>query len=65
MVFGIGYDDDIKKAKQILTDIVENDERILKDPAPVVAASIWFAAACASSRRTVHVPGVSRWRYPA
>lgn len=39
MVFAIGYDDDIKKAKQILQDIVTNDERILQDPAPVVAVS--------------------------
>ena len=39
MVFGIGYDDDLRKAKAILTEIIENDERILKDPAPVVAVS--------------------------
>ncbi|MCP4704536.1 MAG: mechanosensitive ion channel [candidate division Zixibacteria bacterium] len=39
MVFGIGYDDDIKKAKQLLEKIVSEDERILKDPAPVVAVS--------------------------
>ena len=37
MVFGIGYDDDIKKAKDILMRILEEDERILKDPAPLVA----------------------------
>jgi len=37
MVFGISYDDDIRKAKQILEDIVNSDERVLKDPAPVVA----------------------------
>lgn len=37
MVFGIGYEDDLKKAKQIIIDILENDERILKDPAPLVA----------------------------
>ncbi|MBN7798470.1 mechanosensitive ion channel family protein [Parahaliea mediterranea] len=37
MVFGISYDDDIRKAKQILEDIVNNDERVLKEPAPVVA----------------------------
>ncbi len=37
MTFGIGYDDDLKKAKQILQNLVENDERILKDPAPTVA----------------------------
>lgn len=36
MAFGISYDDDIKKAKSILKDIVEADERILKDPAPVI-----------------------------
>lgn len=37
MVFGIGYDDDIKKAKEILTKIVEGNDKVLKDPAPVVA----------------------------
>lgn len=39
MVFGIGYDDDIKKAKEIMSDIMDKDERILKDPAPLVAVS--------------------------
>ena len=39
MVFGIGYDDDLLKAKQVLLSILEADERILKDPAPVVAVS--------------------------
>ena len=39
MVFGIGYDDDIRKAKQVLEQILASDERILKDPAPVVAVS--------------------------
>jgi small conductance mechanosensitive channel len=39
LVFGIGYDDDIKKAKDLLHDIVSNDERILKDPATVIAVS--------------------------
>jgi small conductance mechanosensitive channel len=37
LVFGIGYGDDIKKAKEVLTSLVTADERILKDPAPVVA----------------------------
>ena len=36
LVFGIGYDDDIKKAKQLLTDILAEDSRILKDPAPII-----------------------------
>ncbi len=39
MVFGIGYDDDIRKVKAILEALVAEDERILKDPAPVVALS--------------------------
>ncbi|MFV2004394.1 MAG: mechanosensitive ion channel family protein [Gammaproteobacteria bacterium] len=37
MVFGIGYDDDIKKAKDILSRILDEDERVLKDPEPLVA----------------------------
>lgn len=36
MVFSIGYDDDLLKAKQILTDIVTGHELVLKDPAPVI-----------------------------
>jgi len=39
LVFGIGYGDDIKKAKQTLEQILKGDERILKDPAPTVAVS--------------------------
>jgi len=31
LVFGIGYDDDIVKAKALLKSIIESDERILKD----------------------------------
>lgn len=37
MVFGIGYDDDIKKAKEILQRLVAEDERILPEPEPVIA----------------------------
>jgi len=37
MVFGIGYDDDIKLAKEILQRLVNEDERILPEPAPVIA----------------------------
>ncbi|MHC4732632.1 MAG: mechanosensitive ion channel family protein, partial [Planctomycetota bacterium] len=37
MVFGIGYGDDIKKAKNLLVKILEEHPAILKDPAPVVA----------------------------
>ena len=37
LVFGIGYDDDIAKAKQTLEGIMQQDERILSDPAPGIA----------------------------
>ena len=37
LVFGIGYDDSIKKAKDILEKIIAEDKRILQDPAPVIA----------------------------
>ncbi len=39
MVFGIGYEDDIDKAKQIIAETIAEDERILKSPAPLVAIS--------------------------
>jgi small conductance mechanosensitive channel len=37
MVFGISYEDDIKKAKKIINDIILTDTRILEDPEPVIA----------------------------
>ena len=37
MVFSVSYRDDLRKAKQLLEEIVAADERVLKDPAPVVA----------------------------
>ncbi|MBN1363026.1 MAG: mechanosensitive ion channel [Sedimentisphaerales bacterium] len=39
MVFGISYEDDLKKAKQVIETVLAADERILADPAPVVAVS--------------------------
>lgn len=39
MVFGIGYDDDLKKAKTILQEMIEADPRVLKEPAVQVAVS--------------------------
>lgn len=38
-VFGIGYGDDIKKTKEILQRIADNDSRVLKDPAPTIVLS--------------------------
>ena len=37
IVVGISYGSDIKKAKDIALDLLAKDERVLKDPAPVVA----------------------------
>lgn len=39
LVFGIGYGDDIKLAKETLSEIIAADERVLKDPAPTIAVS--------------------------
>jgi small conductance mechanosensitive channel len=39
LVFGIGYDDDIEAAQQVLEEVVAAHELILKDPAPVVRVS--------------------------
>ena len=38
-VFGIGYEDDIPHAKQVLIDLVDAEERALRDPAPLVVVS--------------------------
>ncbi len=39
MVFGIGYNDDIDKAKSVIQSVLESDSRILKDPAPQIVVS--------------------------
>lgn len=36
LVFGVGYGDDIQQVKQLLTEILAEDQRILKDPAPTI-----------------------------
>ncbi|WP_455219923.1 mechanosensitive ion channel family protein [Kaarinaea lacus] len=36
LLFGIGYEDDFKKARELVWEVINNDERILKDPVPVV-----------------------------
>jgi len=39
MAFGIGYGDDIDKARGVIDGLITKDARILKDPAPFVAVS--------------------------
>jgi len=39
LVIGIGYDDEIQTAKNLLEQIVKSEARILKDPAPTIMVS--------------------------
>ncbi|MDB2499309.1 mechanosensitive ion channel [bacterium] len=39
LVIGCGYDDDLKKVRSVLESILEDDERILKDPSYTVGLS--------------------------
>ncbi|OUR69498.1 mechanosensitive ion channel protein MscS [Arcobacter sp. 31_11_sub10_T18] len=39
LTIGIGYDDDIKKAKNLLHEIVSANEKILKDPSVTIAVA--------------------------
>jgi len=39
MVFGIGYNDDIDKARGLISEVIASDGRILKDPAPDIVVS--------------------------
>lgn len=36
MIFSIGYGDDIRKAKSIIEEVMNADDRILEDPAPAI-----------------------------
>lgn len=36
LVFGVGYDSDIKKTKEVLLNILTSHPKVLKDPAPTV-----------------------------
>ena len=39
LTFGIGYDDDFEEAKSIIQNLISEDSRIFKDPAPFVRVS--------------------------
>ena len=39
LTFGIGYQDDIKKAREVLQKVVDSHGKILKDPAPAILVS--------------------------
>lgn len=39
MVIGVSYEDDLKKAQQVIKQVVEADDRILQEPETVIAVS--------------------------
>jgi small conductance mechanosensitive channel len=39
MVFGIGYEDDIDKARSLMAEIIAQDSRVLKTPEPQISVS--------------------------
>jgi small conductance mechanosensitive channel len=39
LVVGVSYEDDLKKAKQVIEAALAGDDRVLEDPAPTVAVS--------------------------
>jgi len=39
MVFGIGYDDDIRKAKEVIKNILDADDRVLNEPETLIAVA--------------------------
>lgn len=39
MVFGVSYDSDLSKVRNVLAGILDEDERVLPEPAPLIAVS--------------------------
>jgi len=39
MTFGVGYSDDLKQVRKVIEEVVNADERILKDPAVTIAVA--------------------------
>jgi len=39
LVVGVSYEDDLKKAKQVIEEVLAGDDRVLKDPSPTIAVS--------------------------
>ncbi len=41
LLFGIGYDDDIRKVKTIIEQVLKAEPRVLAHPAPFIGVAIW------------------------
>jgi len=39
LTFGVGYDEDIKKTKEVLMEVLTKNDKVLKDPAPTINVS--------------------------
>jgi len=39
LVFGVHYDDDLDKVRQLIVDVLNREARVLKDPEPVIAVA--------------------------
>lgn len=35
-MIGVSYDDDLKRARTLIEEVLEREDRVLKDPAPIV-----------------------------
>ena len=60
MVFGIGHNDDIKKAKELLTSLANTESMVLKDPAIAVLVTELGDNAVNIALR-VHVKSADYW----
>lgn len=59
-VFGIGYGDDLKLAKETLMEIMTSDSRVLSEPAPFVAVSE-LADSCVNLTTRAWVESADYW----
>ncbi len=59
-VWGIGYGDDLKKAKSILAELIDADERVLKEPAPSIVVSS-LGDSCVNITTKVWVKSADYW----
>ena len=41
LVFGVGYDSDIKKTKEVLMNVLTSHPKVLQDPSPTVNVRNW------------------------
>ena len=60
MDFGVAYGSDLKKAREVFNDLIKNDARILKDPAPQIVVGE-LAASSINFKVRVWVNNADYW----